>query len=51
MEKNNLHKELLNKYSTEELKNLIKKMKIENEKLRLNIVKKSLISYKLDTMN
>ena len=49
MEKNNLYNELLNKYSTKELENLIKKMKIENEKLRLNIVKKSLISYKLDT--
>ena len=50
MKKNNLYNELLNKYSVKELENLVKQKKIENEKLRLNIVKKSLISYKLDTM-
>ena len=50
MKKNNLYSELLNKYSVKELENLVKQKKIENEKLRLNIVKKSLISYKLDTM-
>ena len=51
MKRNNLYNELLNKYSVKELKDLIKQTKIENEKLRLNIVKKSLISYKIDTMN
>ena len=51
MKRNSLYNELLNKYSTKELENLIKQKKIENEKLRLNIVKKSLISYKLDTIN
>ena len=51
MKKNSLYNELLNKYSVKELENLVKQKKIENEKLRLNIVKKSLISYKLDIMN
>lgn len=51
MKRNSLYNELLNKYSNKELEDLIKQKKIENEKLRLNIVKKSLISYKLDTMN
>ncbi len=51
MEINKLYEELLNKYSVKDLEKLIKQTRIENEKLRLNIVKKSLISYKIDITN